>query len=82
MRRHGERLGEALGLVVDTARPDRVDVAPVRLGLGVHDGIAVDLTGRRQDEARSVGGGEGKGVARPLAPHRQGLERSGQVVGR
>ena len=38
-----QRLGAALALVVAGARTDRIDVAPVVLGLRVHRGIAVDL---------------------------------------
>ena len=52
--RHREGLGEALGLVVDAARPDGVDVAPVRLGLGVHRRVAVHLARRGEDEARAM----------------------------
>ena len=51
--RHG--LGEALGLVVDPARADRVDVAPVGLLLRVLQGVAVDLRGGGDDEARALG---------------------------
>src|SRR5438093_11221919 len=43
--RHGQSLGEALGLVVHAARSDRVDVPPIRLGLWVDMRIAVDLAG-------------------------------------
>ena len=41
--RHRHGLGEALGLVVHAAGADRVDVAPVGLGLRVDLGVAVDL---------------------------------------
>jgi hypothetical protein len=40
---HRHRLGEPLGLVVDTARTHRVDVSPVRLGLLTHVRVAVHL---------------------------------------
>src|SRR5258708_24697690 len=49
---HRQGLRVALGLVVDTPRADRVDVAPVGLRLGVFEGVAVDLGGRRGQEAR------------------------------
>ena len=41
--RHRHRLGVALRLVVDAARADRVDVAPVGLLLRMDLGVAVDL---------------------------------------
>ena len=49
--RHGERLGETLGLVVHATRPDRVDVAPVLLVLRVDERVAVHLGGGGQQEA-------------------------------
>ena len=49
---HRHRLGEALGFVVDAARADRVDVAPVAFLLRMLQRIAVDLRGGRDDEAR------------------------------
>ena len=51
---HRQRLGVALGLVVDAARADRVHVAPVGLRLRVHLRIAVDL-GRRGDAGSARG---------------------------
>ena len=38
--------GAALALVVAGARPDRVDVAPIALGLRVDLRVAIDLAGR------------------------------------
>ncbi len=49
---HRHRLGEALGLVVDAARPDGIDVAPVFLGLRMDERIAVAFRGRGEEEAR------------------------------
>ena len=57
---HRQRLGVALRLVVDAARADRVHVAPVRLRLRVHERVAVDLGGRRQQEARALGTSPGR----------------------
>ena len=82
MVRHRERLGEPLRLVVDRARPDRVDVAEVGLRLRVHERIAVDLAGRREQEP---------GVVRPREIERapgadradvERLERHREVFGR
>src|SRR3984957_2669848 len=47
---HGDRLGEALGLVVHAPGAHRVHVPPVRLGLGMYGRVAVDLAGGGQDE--------------------------------
>ncbi len=52
---HRHRLGEALGLVVDAARADRIHVAPVALRLRMHERIAVHLGGRGQEEPRALG---------------------------
>jgi hypothetical protein len=41
-----QRFGAALAFVVAGARPDRVDIAPVSLRLGMDAGIAVDFAGR------------------------------------
>ena len=46
--RHGLRV--ALGLVVDAARADGVDVAPVLLGLRMDQWVAVDLGRGREQE--------------------------------
>jgi hypothetical protein len=51
---HRQRLGEALRLVVHPARPDRVHVPPVRLGLRVDLRVAVGLRRRGQQEARAL----------------------------
>ena len=42
--------GEALGLVVDGARADGIDVAPVGLDLGMDLGVAVALGGGGMEE--------------------------------
>jgi len=51
-------LGEALGLVVDRARADGVDAAPVGFDLGMDLGVAVALGGRGMEEAGVVLAGE------------------------
>ena len=76
---HGQALGEALGLVVDAARPGGVDVAPVALHLGMHLGVAVDLAGARHQEARPVLPGQLEQPAGALAAHGQGVEGPGEV---
>ena len=58
MIRHRHRLGEALGLVVDATRPNRVHIAPVRLGLGMLQWVAVDLRRRRKQVPGPLGLGQ------------------------
>ena len=79
---HGGRLGEALRLVVDPARADRVDVPPVGLGLRVHLRVAVRLGGRREQEARLLALREVQGVQGADRPDAQRLDRQPQVVER
>ena len=79
---HGDRLGEPLGLVVDAARADRVDVAPVALRLGVDLGVAVDLGGRRQEEPGVLGLGQAQGVVGAERADLEGLDRELEVVDR
>ena len=79
---HRQRLGVALGLVVDAARPDRVDVPPVLLGLGVDVGVAVDLGGGGEEEARPLALGQAEGVVRPQRPDLEGGDGQLEVVDR
>ena len=51
---HGDRLGEALGLVVDAADADGVDVAPVVFALRMAFGVAVDFAGAGEEKARAL----------------------------
>jgi len=47
---HDEALAEALRLVVAGPRANRIDIAPVRLRLGMDERIAVHLGRRREQE--------------------------------
>ena len=76
----GDGLGEALGLVVDPARPDRVDVAPVLLGLRMLQGVAVDFGRRGEDELGLLGLGQTEGVVRAQRAHLEGRDRPFQIV--
>ena len=62
------------------AGPHRVHVAPVVLPLRVHEGIAVDLGGRGQEEAGLLGLGQAEAVVGPEAADLQGLDGHAQVV--
>ncbi len=78
--RHGHRLGEALGLVVDATRTDRVDVAPVGLFLRVLLGIAVDLGGGGEEEAGSLRLGQAEAVVGAERADLQGLDGQLEIV--
>ena len=85
-----QRLGAALALVVAGARADRIDVAPVGLGLRMDRRVAVDLAGRGLEDpalqalgqAQHVDGAVHAGLGRlhriVLVVDRRG--RAGQVV--
>ena len=79
---HRQRLGVALCLVVDAARADRVDVAPVGLGLRVHLRVAVDLARRGEQEPGALELREAERVVRPVRADLQRVQRQAQVVDR
>jgi hypothetical protein len=77
---HGDGLGEALGLVVHAAGPDRVHVAPVGLDLGVDLGVAVDLAGGGEQEAGALLLGHAQAVVGTEAADLQRLDGQLEVV--
>ena len=79
---HRQRLGVALRLVVDAARADRVDVAPVVLGLRVDLGVAVDLAGRGEQEAGALELGHAEHVVGAVGADLERVQRQPQVVDR
>ncbi len=79
---HRHRLGVPFGLVVDAARADRVDVAPVLLGLRMHQGIAVDLRRGGQEEFGALGKRESQRVVGAQRPDLEDLDRDPLEVGR
>src|ERR1700677_1958307 len=79
---HRQRLGVALGLVVDAAWPDRVDVTPVALRLWMFQRVAVDLAGGGDQEARALGLGQPERVVGAVGAHLQRVQRQAQVVDR
>lgn len=79
--RHGNCLGVAFGLVVAGAHADGVHIAPVRLGLRVHKGVTVHLTGAGQEEPGAVRVGKFQAVLRTLRADHQGFHGELLVVG-
>ena len=79
---HRERLGVSLGLVIDPARPDRIDVTPVALRLGVDLRVAVDLAGGGGEEPCPVLLGHAEGVVGAVGADLQRVQRKPQVIDR
>ncbi len=80
--RHRQRLGVPLRLVVDATRADRVDVAPVRLGLRVHLRVAVHLARGGEQEPGALHLREAEGVVRAVRADLEGLQGEPQIVDR
>ena len=78
---HRHRLGVALGFVVHAPRADRVDVAPVGLGLRVNERVAVDLRGRGEEETCTLGLGETEAIVRAESADLQDLDRDPLEIG-
>src|SRR5262249_31420506 len=78
----GERLCEALSLVVDAPRTDRIHVAPVVLTLRVCDRVSVDLAGGGEDETRIAALGEFEGPLGAMTACGQGVQRAPKVLSR
>ncbi len=79
---HHHRLGEPLRFVVDPARADRVDVAPVGFRLRVHQRVAVDLGGRGEQDAGAFGLGQAERVVGAQRADLEGLDRQLEIVDR
>ncbi len=71
---HHQRLGIALGFVVDRAGADRVHVAPVALCLRMLDWVAVALGSGGVQVACAVFGGDIEGVFRAGGANAQGFD--------
>ena len=78
--RHG--FGKPLRLVIDTARPDRVHVAPIRLRLRMDERIAIHFAGAGDEEARPLGQRNPERVVRAERPDLQRLDRELEIVHR
>ena len=79
---HTQRLGETLGLVVNAAGPDRVDIAPVGLGLWVYLGVAVDLRCGSEEEDSALVESKTEAFVGSECSHLEGVDGPAQIVGR
>jgi hypothetical protein len=79
---HRQRLGVALGLVVDATGADRVHVTPIRLRLRVDLRVAVDLARRGGQEPGAVLLGQPEGVVGPVGADLERVQREAQIVNR
>ena len=74
---HHQRFGDALALVVTRSHADRIDVAPVALGLRMLLRVAIDFAGRGQQDACMDPLGETEHIDRA---HHGGLDGLDRVV--
>ena len=74
---HHQAFGDALALVVAGAHADRIDVAPVALGLRMLLRVAVNFAGRGEQDARAHALGQPQHVDRA---HHAGLDGLHRVV--
>ena len=79
---HGHRLGETLGFVVDAARPDGIDVAPVFLGLRMDERVAVAFGGGGEQEPRALCLGQAERVVRAERTDLERLDRQLEIIDR
>ncbi len=80
--RHRHRFGETFGFIINAARPDGVNIAPVIFFLRVHQRIAVALRCRREDERRLFVFGQSERVVRPKCADLQRRNRQLQIINR
>ena len=79
---HRHRLREALGLVVNAARPDRIYVAPVIFLLRMDERIAVTLGGRGEEERRLLRLGQAERVVGAERADLQRRNRQLEIIDR
>ncbi len=79
---HGDGFHEAFGFVVNAARPHRIDIAPVALGLRVFEGVAIDFGGRGDEDAGVFGFGQSEEVVRTQSAYFEGLDGHFEVINR
>ena len=80
MIRHGHRFGKSFGLVVNAARSDGIDVAPVLFTLRPHQRIAIDFRSRSEQICCAFGFGQAEGVVGAQGAHFQSRNRQLQII--
>ena len=80
--RHGQRLTEALGLVVHRARAGGTHISPVALALRVLEWVAVDLGSAGIQKARACPNRQFEQVTRAFAVYAHRLDREARVARR
>ena len=77
---HRHRLAEAFGFIIDAARADRVDIAPIRFRLRVDQRVAIHFGRAGQQKAGILGFGQTQRFVRPQRADLQGRDRQFEVV--
>ena len=77
---HGGRLSKAFGLVVDTARTNRVDVSPIVLRLRMDKRVTIGLRSRGEQKTSTLGLGEANGLEGAQRAHLEGLDGQLEVI--
>jgi len=80
MVRHGDGLGEAFGLVIDTAWTNWIDVSPIVLRLWMDERIAVSLRSRCEEKTSTFGLGEANGLVGAQRSNLEGLDGQLEVI--
>ena len=79
---HGHRLGESFGFIVNAARADRIDVAPVFFALRPHQRIAVNFRRRSEQIDRAFGLCQAERVMGAQGADFQSRNRQFQIIHR
>ena len=82
MIRHRDRFGEALRLIINATRPDRVHVAPVIFLLRMDQRVAVTFRGRCKNERGLFVLGQAERVMGAERAHFQGRNRQLKIIDR
>src|SRR5258706_6786355 len=80
MVRHGHGFGITLGLIVDTARTDRIDMARICFRLRRHFWVTVAFARGSEEEFGVLGESEAECVVSTERTHFQGLNGHFQVI--
>src|SRR5881409_1418518 len=77
---HRHRLAEAFGFIIDAARTDRVDIAPIRFRLRVDQRVAIHFRRAGQQKAGILGFRQAQRFVRPQRTDLQGRDRKFKIV--